>query len=443
MPAQPPVASDQIPALGDVEAFLKDVVPRFTFDEAEARRSGRGRPRILPATCLWAALLVCIVRGASSQLEIWRLLRDTRLWDFPRYLVSDQAIYNRLARAGTAPLEGLFAAVSTLLAERLEPLLPSEPLAPFASAVMALDETTLDALARRLPSLRALPAGDTRLLAGKLAGLFDLRRQQWHTLVPIADAQQNEKVAARDLVATLPPGSLVLADLGYFGFRWFDDLTDAGHCWLSRLRQKTSYTLIHTYYQQGDTLDALVWLGIHRADRAKHAVRLVQFRHRGTLHRYITNVTDPQQLRLHELAELYARRWDIEMAVQLVKEHLGLHLWWSSKPGVVAQQLWGVLIVAQILQALRLEIAARAGVEPFDVSLPLLVRFLPQYLARGHDPIAAFVEQGRDLGFIRPSRRIRIQAPVLDLAAYHPPPSDLVREREPRYAGRRCGPPTN
>jgi hypothetical protein len=331
MPCSQPDATALSPSIGDIEAFLQDMVYAFTFDAAEARRPGRGRPRILPATCLWAALLVCVVRGAGSQLAIWRLLRDTRLWDYPRFLLSDQAIYKRLAQAGTAPLEGLFTAVSTVLAARLAPVLTTGTLAPFASAVMALDETTLDALARRLPQLRSLPPGDSQLLAGKLAGLFDIRRQQWHTLLTIEDACQNEKVAARALVASLPAQSLLLADLGYFGFRWFDELTDAKQWWVSRLRKKTSYTIIHTFYQQGDIFDGLVWLGAHRADRAKHAVRLAQFRHRGTLHGYITNVTDPRQLRLHELAELYARRWDIEMAVQLVKEHLGLHLWWSSK----------------------------------------------------------------------------------------------------------------
>ena len=83
---------------------------------------------------------------------------------------------------------------------------------------------------------------------------------------------------------------------------------------------------LHVFYRDGDTLDALVWLGKHRADRAKHAVRLVQFRHGATLHRYLTNVLSPRRLPLAEVARLYARRWDIEMAVNTVKTDLGLHL---------------------------------------------------------------------------------------------------------------------
>jgi hypothetical protein len=204
------------------------------------------------------------------------------------------------------------------------------------------------------------------------------------------------------------------------------------------LREKTSYRIEHSFYQDRQVLDALVWLGAHRADKARYLVRLVQFPHGKHLCRYITNVDDPGQLSIAAMAQLYARRWDIEMAVQLVKQHLGLGLLWSAKPVVIQQQLWAVLTIAQIVQALRLEAAARAGVALFDVSLPLLVRYLPQYAAYGHDPLAAFLEDGVRLGFIRPSRRVQITAPLPDLAAYQWPPPELIRERTPRYANRQC-----
>jgi hypothetical protein len=181
----------------------------------------------------------------------------------------------------------------------------------------------------------------------------------------------------------------------------------------------------------------LVWLGAYRADRAAHPVRLVQFRHGATLCRYLTNVCDPQQLPLDEIAQLYARRWDIEMAFQLIKQHLGLSLWWSTKDRVIHQQLYAILIIAQIVQALRLEIAGRAGVEVFDVSLPLLVRYLPVFAARGEDPVARFVDDGRLAGFIRPSRRITMIAPDPPLA-YAMSIGDRPVLRTPRYAERKC-----
>ena len=243
---------------------------------------------------------------------------------------------------------------------------------------------------------------------------------------------------ARDMAAQMPVETLLVADLGYFGFAWFDWLTDRGYHWLSRLRAKTSYKVIHVFFERGEVFDGIVWLGAYRADRAKHAVRLVTFRQGRTMRRYITNVHDPHTFPIRSMAEVYARRWDIEMALKLVKQHLKLRLLWSAKQVVILQQIWATLIISQVLQALRLEIACKAGVDPFDVSIGLLVQYAPQYAYEGRNPVKVFVERGRDLGFIRPSRRTRIHAPTIPDEAILPAPPALVLTRTPRYANRKC-----
>lgn len=446
VPANPSEADSlatraRLELIGQVEAFLQDALPRLQPDLEDERRGGPGRPRILPALCLWAGLLVCVLRGFSSRLELWRLLSLYGLWHYPRFPVTDQAIYARLDHAGSAPLETLFTALSHLLRSRLAPL-ADLTLAPFAPHVVVLDETALDALPRLLPALRALPRGDALGLGGTLAALFDVRTQQFRHVRHYPDALENERRHARAMLAELPPRSLILTDLGYFGFAWFDDLTEGGYYFVSRLREKSSYRVHHPFYARGETLDALVFLGAHAPDRMKHAVRLVQFRVGQKLHRYVTNVLDPRQLPPAEIARLYARRWDIEMAFQLVKEHLGLRWLASAKVAQVLQQVWAVLTIAQILQALRLEIATRAGVGLFDVSLPLLVRHLPLLAAQGMDPVTAFVEHGRAAGFIRPSRRVRIRVPEIRPEDVEPLPSGLALTQTPHYARRNCGRPT-
>lgn len=428
--------SRQQQLLNHIEGFLASMIEQL--EPLESHTGQRGRPRILPAMCLWAGLLVCVLRGMGSQLALWRLLSLASLWDYPRFAVSDQAIYKRLETGGAQALEQLFAQISTVLRDRLAPYAQTN-IAPFASAVVALDTTTLDPVARTLPSLRAVADGDRQLLPGKLAGLFDIRYQQWLAVEHITNPEENDKVSARGLLAALPPGALVLADLGYFGFRWFDDLTDGGYYWLSRLRHKTSYTVVHTYYAADETFDGVIFLGAYRADQAKHAVRLVTYRQGATLHRYITNVLDPHRLPLPDIARLYARRWDFELAVKLIKRELNLHLFWSAKLAVILQQIWAVLIIAQVLHALQLEIAGRAGVDPFDVSLPLMIEYIPAWSYTGQDIVALFVDYGRQAGFIRPSRRIRPITPFINAKALNPLPPDTVLVRPPRYAQRHCG----
>lgn len=421
--------------VGDIEQFLMNLISGLWSTKSATQQAEPGRPRIVPALCLWGALLVCVLKGFTHQVDIWRLLAKSSFWFYPSFPVTDQAVYKRLASAGTTALLTLFEQVSTVLHERLAPYAHTG-LAAFAAEVMVVDEATLDQMARWLPSLRDVPPGDDRLLPGKFAGLFDVRRQQWRKVSYIAEPHQNEKVAAREMVADLPPHTLILADLGYFAFAWFDDLSAQGYWWLSRLRSKTSYTIRHVFYQTDGFFDGLVWLGAYRADMAAQAVRLVSFRVGTATYSYITNVLDPHLFPAAEIAQVYARRWDIELAIKMLKQHMHLHLWWSAKLVVIQQQMWAVLIIAQILHALQVEIAGRAGVDVFDVSLQLLAEYAPRCAADGEDVVTIFVERGRALGFIRPSTRLRPRAPVIAPELITPCPPDLILVRQPRYAQR-------
>ena len=210
--------------------------------------------------------------------------------------------------------------------------------------------------------------------------------------------------------------------------------------WISRIREKTTYEVLHTFYEAGDLFDGIIWLGKYRADRAAYAVRFVTFTMNGTHYRYITNVLEPEKLSLHDIAVLYARRWDIELAFKMMKRHLNLHLIWSGKQTLILQQLWAVLIIAQLLHAVQLEIAGLAQVDPFDVSLDLLTRYVPLLASQGKDPVQMIVEDGCRVGIIRPSRRIRPKTPPVDCHVFHPLPPGTILKRKSRYAYRRCKP---
>ena len=153
-----------------------------------------------------------------------------------------------------------------------------------------------------------------------------------------------------------------------------------------------------------------MWLGNHHA-QARAVVRLVRVRVGCCTHEYLTNMLDPRVLSVGDLVRLYARRWDIELAFLLLKEQLELHLWWQSKVTGILQQIWACLIIAQLVQALRMEIACQAHVDPFEVSMPLVMRAMPTLVASGQDPIAVCVQRGRQLGLLRPSRRLQPQVP--------------------------------
>ena len=397
----------------------------------------RGRPPTLSRVHLCLGILLCGLHGFGSQLAFWRMLCLQPIGPFEPVHIGDQAVYSRLERAAGV-MEQLFVQVSSLLRQRLDGL-QDRTLAPFASQVLALDESTLDAVGRWLPELRGVLGGDPSLLAGRISALFDVRLQQWVRVDLLKEASGNCKQHAREMIAALSTGTLLLFDRGYLSFPWFDTLTEQGLYWISRYANEASYQVRHIIYQGDGVLDAIVYLGRHRADQAKYAVRLVQFYHHGQWHRYLTNVLDAQQLPLAQIVRLYGRRWDIELAFRVLKDHLGVSELWSAKWSVIQVQIWAALLLAQLFHGLQVQLAAQEGVEPFDVSIDLLVEVLPQLLGQGIDPLPYLGRFGRQLGVIRPNRRLKVEVPFVDATWITLAPLEALQPREKaRYAQRKC-----
>lgn len=399
----------------------------------------RGKPATLTALHLCLGIVLCGIEGFGSQLKLWRRLCLEPIGPFAPVQVVDQAVYNRLACAARA-MQAFFEQVSDWMSEQLVGW-EDRSLAPFASRVLALDESTLDVVGRWLPEVRGLLAGDAHLLAGRISALFDVRSQQWVRVDLLSEANANCKQHAREMLAGLEAGVLLLFDRGYLSFPWFDELSERGLWWLSRYANHASFQVRHIFYQGDGVLDALVLLGKYRADRAKYPVRLIQFYQQGQLHRYLTNVLDPQQLSLADVARLYARRWDIELAFCLLKKHLHVGQLWSAKWAVIQVQIWCALLLAQLFHGLQVQLAVQEGVDPFEVSLDLLVQLVPGLLQRGIAPLPYLGRVGRQIGLIRPSTRLKPQVPFVDALWIRPAPPEALQPREQaRYAQRKCEP---
>ena len=423
---QPLRIQDQLPSL------LSPLQRALAGDPSQVPLKGRGRPVTLHWEHLWLSLLLSVLLGMNNYQQWWRRLCSECIGGFAPLQITDDALIKRLQQAGLQPLLELLQHVSEQLAQQLEGVLACQ-LAPWASRIVCLDETTGDAVQRHLKPLRELPAGDDRLLAGKLAGRFNIRTQQWELLQWRSHVRANCKVEVLSLLEGLPAGSLILFDLGYFSFAWLDYLTQMHYCFVCRLREKVSYRIVHTYYRHEGILDALVWVGAHRSQRCGQLMRLVRFHDGVALRSYLTNVLDPTQLSMKQVAQLYARRWDIELAFLTLKKQLGLRHWWSSQPLLIQQQCLLVLIAAQLLQALRLQIAAEAGVDAFEVSLPLLIEYVPYFISTRQSPLDWVLTYGPQLGFIRPSSRYVPQVPDLAREQLTFPSEPITPTRLARY----------
>lgn len=427
-----PPSSSQVQAhLPFYENLVLDALPA---DPARQKPGKRGAPLTFTWAHLWFRLIFGVLGGMRSYQDMRRDFASQPLGPFPALQISDDALIKRLRQAGLAPLQELLTRLSQRLSRLMERECPCD-LAPFATSIQAVDETTWDALQRHLPALRQTPTDAMELRPGKMAARFNIRTQLWEFVQFRDNPQGNCKLDVCSLLEGLAVGTLLLFDLGYFSYAFFDYLTEMGYWYISRLREDAQYQIVHPFYRNEGTLDALVWLGSlgRNGSRTGRLVRLVRFWDGHGLRTYLTNQTDPRLLPLPDIPRLYARRWDIELAFLTLKEHLGLHHWWSAIPVLRQQQALVVLIVAQLLHATRLLIAAEQGCDPFAVSFPLLVTYVPRLLHQRQHPVVWAKVHGHDCGLFRPSTRFQVQVPEPPLDQYVFPPADLPRTRLARY----------
>ena len=181
---------------------------------------------------------------------------------------------------------------------------------------------------------------------------------------------------------TLPPGTLHIADLGYFNLNRLAEDDRQGVHWLTRLKAGTAvYTL------EGQPLDLVTWLesqaegqlecAVLVGQRARVPCRLLAVRvpqevadqRRRRLREYarkkqvtpsanslallnwtllITNVPE-QNLSLSEGLILYRVRWQIELLFKLWKSYARLDEWVSQKPWRILCELYAKLIGVVIM----------------------------------------------------------------------------------------------
>lgn len=103
---------------------------------------------------------------------------------------------------------------------------------------------------------------------------------------------------------------------------------------------------------------------------------------------------------------------------------------------MVIHRVYAVLTIAQIILGLRADIPQRAQADLEEVSLDLMIRWIPRFARDGEDPVQANAERGRQAKIIRPVHPPQRFLPALALHDYSPLPDGLLLIRTPRYAGK-------
>jgi hypothetical protein len=407
-----------LPAVDEVEQRLMDVLspsllaPRQLErrDPRQPQRCIRMRQRLLTLPVIVAIIVSLVWRRVPSIAEVQKVLTREGLLGMVPLQVSPQAITKRLDVLPAAVMGQLFAEVCTRVQAQSPPPLPHPRWAPVRERFPLLaigDGSTLEALRKKTAVLRERTG---LVLAGKMMVLVEAfsHRPLWQ--VYTEDAAANDKRFAAELLAALPVGGLLVFDLGFFSFLWFDDFTDQQKFFVTRIREKTAYRTVQMLSQGLAYRDEIIQVGQYRSNPCRHPLRMVSVLWQGAWYRYLTKVLDPQVLSPRQVCELYRRRWRIEDAFALTKRLLDLAYVWTGSSNAVQLQIYATLIFYAVLLTICQQVAQVLG-EPLErISVEMVFRAFYHYsraVQRGEsdDLVAFLAEHAKLLGLVKRQRQ--------------------------------------
>lgn len=395
------------PPQEEVETLLNQLVTPIVYTQVAAYRAMGLRQRILNLPVMVAFVLSLIWRQVGSVTEAVRELNKRGiLWARP-ILVSQQAVSERLR---VFPPELFRQVLMDLLPQmqarwktRQRPLneVMGRAMEQFAG-VWILDGSTLDVLLRKVGLLRE---GEGTVLAGRMGCFLNaaslLPKDVWYE----EESQAHDQNFWERAVASLPAGGLLLFDLGFVNYTWFDTLTQQVQFFVTRCKSNAVYEVDQVLHLSAHLHDRLIWLGSPQK-RCTNRMRLVEVEYKGRWFRYLTNVLDPQFLSAADVAAIYQQRWRIEDAFNVAKRLLGLAYFWVGSINGIQVQVWATWLFYALLIDLTDRIADALD-RPFeDISIEQVFKGLYHFtqekkLGRAEDPVTFLAQEAKFYGVIK------------------------------------------
>ncbi len=365
-------------------AQLTDHLPRHEFRQCVARYAGHYRVRSF--SC-WDQFL-CL---AFAQLTFRESLRDIvaclRSQERRLYHLGIRGTVSRstLADANESRDWRIYADFAHLLIAQARALYVHEDLGlDLANTVYALDSTIIDLCMTLFPWARY----KSNQNALKLHTLLDLRGSI-PTFVRVTAAHIHD-VNILDLL-TPEAGAFYVMDRGYLDFQRLYRWSLAGAFFVTRARKNfrfrrlVSHPVDKSSGVQCDQTISLVWF----YTRKSYPARLRRIRYGDGVHgRRLIFLTNNFALPALTIAELYRRRWQIELFFKWIKQHLRIKAFYGTSENAVKTQIWiavcSYLLVAIVRKRLHLPVSLYTMLQILSVSLfektPINQAFLPNNL---------------------------------------------------------------
>ena len=183
-------------------------------------------------------------------------------------------------------------------------------------------------------------------------------------VVNITPAKEHDRYGLQQLV--FPKSTIVVEDRAYFDFNLIAQRITAENVFVSRIKSNTVYTsqdeLLLPENQDQDILkDEIITLDSKKAVEKgvdKIPLRLVHV-YKKDENKVVEIITNQLQWSARTIADLYKKRWDIELFFKSIKQNLQIKTFLGTSENAVKSQIYIALINYLLLQLIIRTIASK------------------------------------------------------------------------------------
>jgi len=248
----------------------------------------------------------------------------------------------------------------------------------------------------------------------------------------------HERTLLRRLWKWLAPGDVLLADRGFGGFAEFIVLARRGvDCVMRKNARRKNASVIERINKNDRIVEWLKsgpcpkWLDEKTWEEMPESISVREIEvhvqnpgFRAETIFVVTTILDHHDCSEKDLAELYLRRWKVELFLRDIKTTMGMDVLRCKTPPMVEKELWMNVIAYNLIRAVMIDAALAYGASPERISFKGTVSTIRQWAPALASPT------------LTPSRRLDLHALMLYYIAKDTIPHRPGRA-EPRARKRR------
>lgn len=177
-------------------------------------------------------------------------------------------------------------------------------------------------------------------------------------VVNITEAKIHDRYGLEQLI--YPKDTIVVEDRAYFDFTLMLNRINAENIFVTRIKTNTLYETIEELelpdnIDQNILKDEIILLTSDKAKEtgiSEHKLRLVHV-YKEDENKVIAIITNQLEWEYNTIAELYKKRWDIELFFKALKQNLQVKTFWGTSENAVKSQIFVALINYLLLELIK------------------------------------------------------------------------------------------